>query len=298
VGASPSIGLSPATALGNTNQDAVSPASTQVFTLFPIYFFGFLLRFSYTIFFLQADASTKPTHPVSDYTPASPVSSLALPFQSVDTAGESIEFPLQISDSDSDSVINPATHLDSSSTSSNSSLSSTSLQDPREPVGVDTNKQQSSQATPLSTASPQVNSPSAASPSTFPGPTIKPSTLEAISRLRNLVKSRDASSDSEQLHSGKMGPEAMKAKALVDKICVHALNPDLPFVLMHEPVVGPEILSVLAQLKDLQLSDYAKRVMAALEQILVPMLRHIDNVRDTERQIADTEASVKENGSW
>ena len=51
VGASPSTGLSPATALGNTNQDAVSPASTQVFTHFPIYSFGFfvalLLQFSF-----------------------------------------------------------------------------------------------------------------------------------------------------------------------------------------------------------------------------------------------------------
>lgn len=296
VGASRSTGLSPATALGNANQDAVSPASTQVFTHFPIYFFGFLLCFSYTFFFLQTDASTKPTKPVADYTPASPVSSPARPFQSVDTAGESIESPLRISDSDSDSVTSPATHLDSSSTSSDSSLSSASLQDPREPVGVDTNKQQSSQATPLLTASPppQITSPSAASPTNFPGLTIKPSTLEAIARLRNLVKSRDVSSDSEQFHSGKMGPEATKTKALMDKIRVHALNSDLPFVLMHEPAVGPEILSMLAQLKDLQLYDYAKRAIAALEQILVPMLRHIDNVRDTERQIAATEASVKE----
>jgi chromosome segregation ATPase len=63
---------------------------------------------------------------------------------------------------------------------------------------------------------------------------------------------------------------------------------------MHEPAVGQEILSAIAQLKDLQLSDYAKRAMAALEQLLVPMLRHIDNIRDTERQIAETEASVKE----
>jgi chromosome segregation ATPase len=63
---------------------------------------------------------------------------------------------------------------------------------------------------------------------------------------------------------------------------------------MHEPAVGPEILSVIAQLKDLQLSDYAKRAMVALEQLLVPMLCHIDNVRNTERQITDTEASVKE----
>ncbi|XP_050876159.1 uncharacterized protein LOC127079835 [Lathyrus oleraceus] len=91
-----------------------------------------------------------------------------------------------------------------------------------------------------------------------------------------------------------MGPEAMKTKALMDKIRVHALNSNLLFVLMHEPAVGPEILSALAQLKDLQLSDYARLAMAALEQILVPMLRHIDSVRDTERQIADTEASVKE----
>lgn len=142
-------------------------------------------------FFLQDDASTEPTQPVSDYTPALSVSSPARPFQSVDTAGESIEFPLQISDSDSDSVTSPATHLDSSSTSSDSSLSSTSLQDPQEPVCVDTNKQQSSQATPLSTASPQVTSQttlSAASPSTFPVLAIKPSTLEAIARLCNLVK--------------------------------------------------------------------------------------------------------------
>lgn len=80
----------------------------------------------------------------------------------------------------------------------------------------------------------------------------------------------------------------------MDKIRIHALNPDLPFVLMHEPAADPELLSALAQLKDFQLSDYAKRAMAALEQILGPMLRHIDNVRDTERQIADIEAFVKE----
>ncbi|XP_050889573.1 uncharacterized protein LOC127094844 [Lathyrus oleraceus] len=271
VGASPSTGISPAASSGKANQDAVSPASPQ------------------------ADASTEPSQPVVDYTPASPISSLARPFQSVDTAGESIEFPLQISDSDSDSVTSPVMHPDSSSTSSDSSLSSASLQDPRGPVGVNTNKQQSSQTTPLSTASPpQITSPSAASPSTFPGLTIKPFALEAITRLHNLVKSRDASSDSEQLHSGKMGPEATKAKALMDKVRVYALNSDLPFVLMHEPIVGPEILSVLAQLKGLHISNYAKRAMAALEQILVPMLRHIDNVRDIERQIVVTEAFVKE----
>lgn len=252
------------------------------------------MRFSYTIFFLQADASTEPTQPVSDYTPASPVSSLARPFQSVDTAGESIEFPFQISDSDSDSITSPATYLDSSSTSSDSSLSSASLQDPRKPVGVDTNKQQSSQATPLSIAPSQVNYPSAASPSTFSGLVIKPSALEAISRLCNLVKSHDVSSNSESLHSGKMGPKVTKTKALMDKIRVHALNSDLPFVLMHEPTVGQELLSAIAQLKDLQLSDYAKRAMAALEQLLVPMLRHIDSVRDIERQIAEIVASVKE----
>lgn len=60
------------------------------------------------------------------------------------------------------------------------------------------------------------------------------------------MKSRDASSDSEQVHFGKMGPEATKTKALMDKIRVHALNPGLTFVLMHESAVGPEILSVLA----------------------------------------------------
>ncbi|XP_050902675.1 uncharacterized protein LOC127115040, partial [Lathyrus oleraceus] len=81
----------------------------------------------------EVDASTEPTQPVADYTPASPVSSPAHPFQSVDTAGEFIEFPIQISDSDSDSVTSPATHPNSSSTSSDSSPSSTSfpLQDPQ-----------------------------------------------------------------------------------------------------------------------------------------------------------------------
>lgn len=83
-------------------------------------------------FFLQADASTEPTQSVADYTPGSPVSSPARPFQSVNTAGESIEFPLQISDNDSDSVTSRAMHPDSSSTTSDSSLSSASLQDPRE----------------------------------------------------------------------------------------------------------------------------------------------------------------------
>lgn len=40
VGTSPSTGLSPATALGNTNQEAVSLVLTQVSTHFSIYFFG------------------------------------------------------------------------------------------------------------------------------------------------------------------------------------------------------------------------------------------------------------------
>ncbi|XP_050874952.1 uncharacterized protein LOC127078549 [Lathyrus oleraceus] len=128
----------------------------------------------------EADVSTEPTQPVADYTPASPVSSPARPFQSVDTVGESIEFPLQISDNDSDSVTSLVTHLDSSSTSSDSSLSSASLQDLREPVNVDTNQQQSFQATPLSTASTPQTTSSTASPSTFPGLAIKPSALEAI----------------------------------------------------------------------------------------------------------------------
>ncbi|XP_050876958.1 uncharacterized protein LOC127080693 [Lathyrus oleraceus] len=165
----------------------------------------------------KAHASTEPTQPIVDYTPTSSVSSPARPFQSVDIAA------------------------------------SLPLQDPLGPVGVDTNKQQPSQITPPSTVSPspQVTPPSAASPSTFPGLAFKPSALEAIARLRNLMKSRDASSGSEQIHSSKMGPEATKTKALVDKIRVHALNLDLPFVLMHEPAVGPEILSVLAQLKGL-----------------------------------------------
>lgn len=141
-------------------------------------------------------------------------------------------------------------------------------------MDVDTAKNPPSQTTPLS----------ATSPSSFQGLAIKPSTLEAIARLCNLVRSRDASSDSEQLHhSGKMGSEATKTKALMDKVRFHALNPDLPFVLMHEPAVGLEILRVLAQLKDLQLSEYAKRATIALEQLLVPMLRHLDSVRETER---------------
>ncbi|XP_050890103.1 suppressor protein SRP40-like [Lathyrus oleraceus] len=239
MGASQSTSTPAVVVLGKENPDAVSPASTQ-----------------------QADASAEPSHPVADYTPWSPASSPAHPLQSVDTVGEFIGFPIQISDSDSNSVTSPATYTDSSSTSSDSSLSSASLllQDPR-----------------------------------GPGLAIKPSALEAIARIRNLVRSRDASSDSEQLHqSGKLGSEATKTKVLMDKVHFHALNPDLPFVLMHEPVVGLEILRVLAQLKDLQLSEYAKRATAALEQLLVPMLRHLDNVRENERQIASTEAFVKE----
>ncbi|XP_050908998.1 uncharacterized protein LOC127122751 [Lathyrus oleraceus] len=86
-------------------------------------------------------------------------------------------------------------------------ISPASTQEPRGPADVDTNKTQPSQTTPPSTASPssQTTPLSVASPLSFPGLAIKPSALEAIARLRNLVKSRDASSDSEQLHSGKMG---------------------------------------------------------------------------------------------
>ena len=60
VGASQSIGTSPAAALGKENQDAVSPTSTQVITCFPVYSLG-LLSFSYTFFLPQTDASAEPT---------------------------------------------------------------------------------------------------------------------------------------------------------------------------------------------------------------------------------------------
>jgi hypothetical protein len=53
VGVSQSTSTSPAAALGKENQDAVSPASTQVITCFPVYSLG-LLYFSYTHLFLIA----------------------------------------------------------------------------------------------------------------------------------------------------------------------------------------------------------------------------------------------------
>ncbi|XP_050915151.1 uncharacterized protein LOC127130130 [Lathyrus oleraceus] len=263
VGASQSTSTPAAAVLGEDNPDAISPALTQ------------------------ADASDEPSHPVADYTPSSPASSPTHQAPSVDTAGEFIGFPIQISDSDSDSVTSPATYTDSSSTSSDSSLSSASLplQDSRGPVDVDTTKTQPSQTTPLS----------ATSPSSSQGLAIKPSALAAIARLRSLVRSCDTSSDSKQHHhSGKMGSEATKTKALMDKVHFHALNPDLPHVLMDEPAVGPEILHALAQLKELQIAEYVKCATAALEKLLVPMLRHLDNVRENERQIVTTEAFVKE----
>ncbi|XP_050919146.1 uncharacterized protein LOC127136651 [Lathyrus oleraceus] len=99
----------------------------------------------------SADASTEPSQPVADYTPSSPVSSPAHPLQSVNRC--------------------PAMYTDSNSTSSDSSLSSASLplQDPRGPVGVDTNKKPPSQTTPPSNASPssQTTPLSAVSPSSF-----------------------------------------------------------------------------------------------------------------------------------
>lgn len=80
----------------------------------------------------------------------------------------------------------------------------------------------------------------------------------------------------------------------MDKVHFHALNPDIPHVLMSEPAFDPENLHVLAQLKELQLSEYAKCAMAALEKLLVPMLRHLNDIRENEHQIVTTEAFVKE----
>jgi chromosome segregation ATPase len=91
-----------------------------------------------------------------------------------------------------------------------------------------------------------------------------------------------------------MGPEATKVKALMDMVRFYALNPDLSHVLLSEPAVGPELLHVLSQLKELHLSEYAKCAMATFEKLLVPMLRHLDNVRENEHQIITTEAFVKE----
>ncbi|XP_050877356.1 uncharacterized protein LOC127081115 [Lathyrus oleraceus] len=104
----------------------------------------------------QGDASGEPSHHVADYTPSSPTSSPSHQAPSVVTAGEFIGFPIQISDSDSDSVTSPATHMFSSSTSSDSSLSSASLplQDSRGPRDDGIIKTQPAQTTPLSTTSP------------------------------------------------------------------------------------------------------------------------------------------------
>lgn len=207
----------------------------------------------------------------------------------LDNVVEFTDSPIQTSDSDSDSVTSSATHTDSDSTSSDSSLSlaSLTLQDSGGQGNAGITKIQPPQTAPLPTTSPSSSQVLA----------IKPSALEAIARLRSLVRSRNTSSDSKQihqLHSEKMGPDATKVKALMDRVHFYALNPNLAHVLLSEPVVGPELLHVLAQLKELHFSEYAKCVMAAFEKLLVPMLRHFDNVRENEHQIVTTEAFVKE----
>ncbi|XP_050915350.1 histone promoter control protein 2-like [Lathyrus oleraceus] len=263
VGTSTSTNIPAATILEEGNPDIVLPTPTQ------------------------ADASGEQPHHVVDYTPLSMTSSPSHQATSVDNAGEFTDSPIQTSDSDS--VTSPATHTDSSSTSSDSSLSSASLtlQDSRGQGNAGITEIQSPQTAPLPTNSPSSSQALA----------IKPSALEAIARLHSLVRSRDASSDSEQfhqLHYEKMGPEATKVKALIDKVRFYALNSDLSHVLLSEPAVGPELLHVLAQLRELHLSEYAKCVMATFEKLLVPMLRHIDNVRENEHHIETTEAFVKE----
>ena len=64
-------------------------------------------------------------------------------------------------------------------------------------------------------------------------------------------------SDQSQLHGGKLGPEATKAKILTDEVRTYALNPDFPHLLLTEPTVGPEILGALALLKELHISAIA-----------------------------------------
>lgn len=70
-----------------------------------------------------------------------------------------------------------------------------------------------------------------------------------------------------------MGHKATKIKHLTDKILTHAMNAELPHTLYFEPSLGPELLDVLAQAIELNISQHARTMMTMFEEVLVPMLR-------------------------
>ena len=227
---------------------------------------------------------------MADYSPLSEASSSH--HHNHTAAGEFIDLTIPATLSDSDSVTSPARHKSSSSTSSDSSLSD-SLQD------SEANKIATTSSLPPPEGTPPVSADKKKVDSPRPSPTlgIDASILEALARLCSFVSSRTLTSDSDQsqAHNDKLGPEATKVKKLMDKIRTYAFNPEFFQMLLDDPGLGPEISDAITQLKGLDISDLARLMITAFENIFIPMLENTDCIRENEQQVEMKGAFVKEN---
>ena len=90
-----------------------------------------------------------------------------------------------------------------------------------------------------------------------------------------------------------MSPEAVKANNLMAKIWTHALNPDLPHLLHSDPNLEPELSKVLAQMKELNMSESARLMIMAFEKLFIPLCQNVEIIRANESSIESKEAFVK-----
>lgn len=196
---------------------------------------------------------------------------------------------------DDDSITSPSWPKAPSSTSSDSSLSD-SLQDQVNAL-VETvlaNQQTSvdNAATAGSSKTTTVEVPPKGT--TSGGPL---SAKETLARLRNFVGSRIPSSDSEasQAHNDKVGPEATKIKQLTDMVKKHALDAGLLDTLQDDSNLSSELFDALNQLQKLTVSDFTGQMLKEFEDLLFPLHRHVENIRDCEQQLDAKKAYVDEN---
>lgn len=197
--------------------------------------------------------------------------------------------------SDNDSVTSLAIPKSSSSTSSDSGLSD-SLQGSKSyidvtntPPGPPSDDAQSIPTIPSEKAPVDL-----ATNSQNVG--VKPSASKAIARLRSFVSSRMPPSDSDQtqVHNDKLGPEAVKVKRLLTRIRTYAMDSDLSQSLHDEPTLGSDLLDEISLLKTLQTFEYAKLMVTTFEGILVPLVQHVNKVREVEQLVESKEIFMKE----
>lgn len=75
----------------------------------------------------------------------------------------------------------------------------------------------------------------------------------------------------------------------------HALDHKLFTTLYDDPMLSSELFDAINQLRGLPISDFAKLMIDSFKDILFPLHRHFDKVREHEQELESKKASAKEN---